>query len=202
MSGQVVGYVRVSSTDQNPARQHQSIREAVGEPDRIFEDQCSGATADRPGLAALLAHLREDDTLVVSSMDRLARSVIDLHALVDGLTDRGVSVRFLHESLSFRPGESDPTGRLLLGVMGSVAAFERAMIRERQAEGIALAKQRGVYKGRARRLTPDQIEQAQTQVESGVPVARVAREAGVSRQTLYDALNRRGAYGEGAAKVG
>lgn len=189
-----MAYVRVSSTDQNLARQHQSIREAVGEPDRVFEDQCSGGTADRPGLAALLVHLREGDALVVSSMDRLARSVIDLHALVDGLTDRGVSVRFLREGLSFRPGESDPTGRLLLGVMGSVAAFERAMIRERQAEGIALAKQRGVYKGRARRLSPQQIEQARQRVEAGVPVARVAREAGVSRQTLYNALTAKGAY--------
>lgn len=132
--------------------------------------------------------------MIVASMDRAARSVPDLYAIVDGLTERGVQVQFLKEAQTFAPGGASSMSRLLLGVLGSVAEFERALIRERQAEGIAAAKARGAYRGSKPRLTTEQIEQARNRVAQGAPVAKVAREAGVSRQTLYNALNAKGAY--------
>ncbi len=195
MAGQVVAYVRVSSEDQHLDRQRASVREAVGEPDRWFEDQASGGSTNRPGLAALLAHVREGDEITVASMDRFARSVPDLYALVDGLVARGVVVRFLKEGQVFESGSaSSSMSRLLLGVLGSVAEFERSLIRERQAEGIAQAKARGVYRGRSKALTAEQVEQARERVAAGVPLSRVAREAGVSRSVMSDAVKRRGAY--------
>ncbi|WP_256842258.1 recombinase family protein [Ornithinimicrobium cryptoxanthini] len=185
MVGQTVGYLRVSSQDQNLARQE----EAIGQVDRCFIDKASGkGRAERPGLTELLGWVREGDTIHVASMDRLARSIVDLHQIVDEITATGVTVQFLKEGLSFSPDRSDPTARLLLGVMGAVAEFERAIIRERQAEGISAAKARGVYKGRARKLTPAQVDEARQRVTMGVPKAVIARELGCSRQTLHTAL--------------
>ncbi|TDT31352.1 recombinase family protein [Naumannella halotolerans] len=179
--GQRVAYVRVSSADQNPARQVEAIGESA---DRIFTDHVSGSTTDRPALEELLAYVRDGDQVIVSSMDRLARSTADLHSLVDGLTDRGVGVQFLKEGLAFHPGQSDPTARLLLGVMGSIAEFERAIIRERQREGIALAKERGVYRGR-RSIDDTKLEAAQALVGDGLTVTKACRQVGVSRSTYY-----------------
>lgn len=193
MSGQTVAYVRVSTTDQHLDRQRAAVVEAVGEPDRWFEDEVSGRTTDRPGLAAVLAHLREGDRLVVTSMDRLGRSTLDCLRLVEGLTERGVVVRFLREGI-IAGRQADPRGEFTLTVLAAVAQLERSMIRERQAEGIALAKQRGVYRGRARRLSREQVATARERVAAGVPVSRVAREASVSRSVLADALAQRGAY--------
>lgn len=185
MDGQVVAYLRVSSLDQNPARQ----AEAVGGVAKTFIDRASGKGRDeRLALAELLDWMRQGDTVRVASMDRLARSVIDLHQIVDELTAKGVSVQFVKESLTFRPGEADATSRLLLGVMGSVAEFERSIIRERQAEGIRAAQARGVYRGRKPALSPAQVEAARDRIAQGVPKAAVARTLGVTRQTLYTAL--------------
>ncbi len=130
MNGQTVAYVRVSSEEQHLDRQRASVREAVGEPDRWFEDKCSGGNASRPGLDALLAHVREGDEIAVASMDRLARSVPDLYSLVDSLVERGVCVRFIKEGQDFEPGSASSMSRLLLGVLGAVAEFERSLIRE------------------------------------------------------------------------
>ena len=184
MTGQVAGYIRVSSVDQNFDRQ----REAVGSPDRIFEDKASGGSADRPALRELMQWARAGDTVKVHSMDRLARSVVDLHRIVDDLVDRGATVEFLKEGLRFSKSDKDPVARLMLGVVGSVAEFERSLIRERQAEGIAAAKMRGAYRGRKRSLSPIDIEAARRRVSDGVPKAKVARDLGVSRQTLYNAF--------------
>jgi DNA invertase Pin-like site-specific DNA recombinase len=192
MAGQVIAYVRVSSTDQNPDRQTAAIREALGrEPDRFFIDRASGASTDRPALVAMLAHVRDADTLLVASMDRLARSVVDLDRLVTRVTEKGVTLRFLKEGLTFQAtAQADPLAVFQLQILGSVAQLERALIRDRQREGIAAAKARGVYRGRARRLTPEQVHTALEQLQAGVPKAVLARRLGVSRQTLYDALNR------------
>src|SRR4051812_49225110 len=110
MPGQLLAYVRVSSVDQNPDRQVAAIRDALGgQPDRWFTDHASGASTDRPALTALLDHVRNQDVIVVASMDRLARSVIDLDQLVTGLTGEGVTVRFLKEGLTFQPAvRADP----------------------------------------------------------------------------------------------
>ncbi|EWS99879.1 transposon Tn21 resolvase [Intrasporangium oryzae NRRL B-24470] len=190
MPGQVLAYVRVSTAEQNPDRQDAAIRDALkGEPERWFTDHASGASTDRPALAALLAHARDEDTLLVASMDRLARSVIDLDRLVIQLTRDGITVRFLKEGLTFQPAvRADPLAVFQLQVMGAFAQLERALIRDRQREGIEAAKARGVYRGRARRLTREQVEAARADIRAGIPKARIARDLRVARQTLYDAL--------------
>ncbi|TQM57822.1 recombinase family protein [Humibacillus xanthopallidus] len=191
MPGQVLAYIRVSSADQNPERQVTAIHEALGgKRDRCFTDHASGVSTDRPALTSMLAHVRDEDVLVVASMDRLARSVIDLDQLVTRLTSEGVTVRFLKEGLTFQPAVlADPLAVFQLQVMGAFAQLERALIRDRQREGIAAAKARGVYRGRARRLGVEQVEQARADIEAGVPKAVVARRLGVARQTLYTALH-------------
>lgn len=183
MTGQVVGYGRVSSTSQNEARQVESLAGC----DRLFIDKASGKSTDRPELTAALDYVRQGDTLRVPSMDRLARNLEDLLSLVRGLTERGVRVEFVKEGQTFT-GEDSPMATLLLSLLGAVASFERSLIRERQAEGIALAKERGVYKGRKPALNPEQVAEARERVELGIPKAAVARDFGVSRQTLYSAL--------------
>lgn len=184
MVGQIVGYGRVSSASQNEARQV----EALAACDRVFIDKASGKSTERPELAAVLGYVREGDTLRVPSMDRLARNLEDLLSLVRGLTERGVRVEFIKEGQTFT-GQDSPMATLLLSLLGAVASFERSLIRERQAEGIALAKERGVYKGRAKALTTEQVNEARERVGAGVPKAVVARDLGVSRQTLYTSLS-------------
>jgi DNA invertase Pin-like site-specific DNA recombinase len=184
MIGQRIGYVRVSSFDQNPERQLEQV--AV---DRVFTDRASGRDTRRPELERLLAFVREGDTVVVHSMDRLARNLDDLRRLVQDLTRRGVQITFVKEGLSFT-GEDSPMANLLLSVMGAFAEFERALIRERQREGIALAKQRGVYKGRKPALSPGQIAELRQRLAAGETKAAVARSLNISRETLYQALRK------------
>lgn len=191
MPGQVIGYVRVSTVDQNPERQIVAIQAALGaEPDRWFTDHSSGGSTDRPALSAMLIHVRDQDLIVVSSMDRLARSVVDLDQLVTRLTGRGITIRFLKEGLTFQAAsQADPLAVFQLQVMGAFAQLERALIRDRQREGIEAAKARGAYRGRARRLNATQVAEARAEINSGVPKAAVARRLNVARQTLYSALN-------------
>lgn len=137
MKGQRIGYVRVSSFDQNPERQLEQVQ-----VDKVFIDKASGKGTQRPELDTLLSFVRDGDTVVVHSMDRLARNLDDLRRLVQKLTKRGVPIDFVKESLTFT-GKDSPMANLMLSVMGAFAEFERALIRERQREGIALAKQRG-----------------------------------------------------------
>ena len=146
MRGQRIGYVRVSSFDQNPERQLDQVQ-----VDKLFIDKASGKDTQRPQLDVLLSFAREGDTVVVHSMDRLARNLDDLRRLVQTLTKRGIRIEFVKECLSFT-GEDSPMANLLLSVMGAFAELERALIGERQREGIALAKQRGVYRGRKKAL--------------------------------------------------
>ena len=179
MNGQRIGYTRVSTLDQQTDRQLEGI--AV---DRMFTDKASGKDARRPALDDLLGFVREGDTVVVHSMDRLARNLDDLRRLVKQLTERGVHIEFIKESLSFT-GEDSPMANLMLSVMGAFAEFERALIRERQREGIALAKKRGVYRGRKKTFSDDQVTALRARVAAGEPKAQVARDLGVSRETLY-----------------
>ena len=179
MHGQRIGYVRVSSFDQNPERQLEQIP-----VDKVFTDKASGKDTQRPQLNALLTFVREGDTVVVHSMDRLARNLDDLRRLVQGLTQRGVRIEFVKESLTFT-GEDSPMANLMLSVMGAFAEFERALIRERQREGIALAKQRGAYRGRKKSLNSEKIEELKRRIAAGEQKAKLAREFGISRETLY-----------------
>ena len=182
MTGQRVGYIRVSSTDQNPERQLEGVA-----LDRVFTDKASAKDTDRPQLKELLGFVREGDTILVHSMDRLARNLEDLRKLVQTQTKRGVRVEFVKEGLSFS-GEDSPMAHLMLSVMGAFAEFERSLLKERQREGIALAKRRGAYRGRKRTLTSEQITELKTRIDAGDKKAKVARDMDISRETLYQYL--------------
>lgn len=195
MQGQRIGYVRVSSLDQNPERQLEHIEVA-----KVFTDKASGKDTQRPELDALLAFVREGDTVVVHSMDRLARNLDDLRRLVQGMTKRGVRIEFVKESLTFT-GEESPMANLMLSVMGAFAEFERALIRERQREGIALAKQRGVYRGRKKALSPEQAAELRRRVAAGEQKAVLARAFAISRETLYQYLKAKDRPCEPAARL-
>ena len=182
MHGQRIGYVRVSSFDQNPERQLEQVS-----VNRLFTDRASGKDTQRPELERLLAFVREGDTVVVHSMDRLARNLDDLRRLVQGLTQRGVRIEFVKESLTFT-GEDSPMANLMLSVMGAFAEFERALIRERQREGISLAKQRGAYRGRKKALSPERVAALRRRAAAGEQKAKLAREFGISRETIYHYL--------------
>ena len=182
MVGQRICYVRVSSIEQNTDRQLEGVELA-----RTFTDKASGKNTQRPQLEELLKFVRDGDTVVVHSMDRLARNLDDLRRLVADLTKRGVKVQFVKESLTFT-GEDSPMSNLLLSVMGAFAEFERALIRERQREGVALAKQRGAYKGRKKALSAQDVATLKKRVADGETKAKVARDLGLSRETLYQYL--------------
>jgi len=182
MSGKIIGYIRVSSVDQNFTRQLEGIK-----LDKIFTDHVSGKSIQRPELKAMLDFIREGDTLVVHSMDRLARNLDDLRALVRELTVRQVTVKFIKEHLTFT-GEDSPMANLLLSVMGAFAEFERSLIRERQLEGIAIAKKKGVYKGRKKALNSEKVALLKQCVLEGKSKSEVARSFGISRETLYQYL--------------
>ena len=182
--GMVVGYKRVSALDQTDLRQLDGLH-----TDKLFTDKASGKDTNRPQLTAMLGFVREGDTIVCHTMDRLARNLDDLRKLVLDLVKRGVHVRFVKENLTFT-GEDSPMAHLLLSVIGAVAQFERDLIRERQREGIALAKQRKVYLGRVRSLSPAQADDLRRRIEAGEKKALLAREFGISRTTVYEYLGR------------
>ena len=180
--GKKIGYIRVSSFEQNPERQLEGLM-----LDKIFIDKASGKDTQRPQLDALLSYVRDNDTVIVHSMDRLARNLDDLRRLVQQLTQRHITIQFVKESLTFT-GEDSPMANLLLSVMGAFAEFERALIRERQLEGIALAKKRGAYKGRKKALSPEQIQALKKRAISGERKSQIARDFNISRETLYQYL--------------
>ena len=183
-----VAYVRVSSVDQNTGRQLENIKSVS--PDKVFTDKCSGKDTKRPQLEAMLSYIREGDTLVVHSLDRLGRSLDDLRKVVTDLNGRGIAVEFLKEGLTFTGDDSDSSmSKLMFNMLGSFAEFERSLIRERQREGIALAKKAGVYRGRKPSLTAEQAENLRERVAAGEKKAGLAREFGISRETLYAYLH-------------
>lgn len=174
-----VGYIRVSSVDQQTDRQLDGMT-----LDKTFIDKVSGATTDRPQLQAMLEYIREGDTLHVHSIDRLARSLSDLLKLVESLNTKGINVHFQKEQLKFT-GENDPMQKLMLSMMGSFAEFERSMIRDRQREGIAKAKEKGVYKGRVKSVDDDAIRQL---VVSGTSFRKAAEQLGISLSSVQRAM--------------
>jgi len=182
MTGKRVGYIRVSTEEQNPERQLEKVQ-----VDRIFTDRASAKDVHRPELKELLLFVREGDVVVVHSMDRLARNLDDLRRLVLELSGRGVRVEFVKEGLLFS-GEDSPLAQLLLSVVGAFAEFERALLKERQREGILLAKKRGVYRGRKKILTKEQIGVLENRVRLGERKSSIARDLGISRETLYQYL--------------
>jgi DNA invertase Pin-like site-specific DNA recombinase len=180
MTSQRIGYVRVSSLDQNHERQLDGIH-----LDKVFTDKASARDTNRPQLQTALNHVRAGDTLVVHSMDRLARNVEDMLRLVREMNDRGVSIQFVKENMSFTAGNDDPRSTLMFTMLGAFAQFERSLIKERQREGIALAKAKGVYKGRKPVLNAEKIAKLREQAAAGANRTKLAKEFGISRETLY-----------------
>ena len=179
-----IGYIRVSTVDQNTGRQLDGIK-----LDKVFTEKISGKSIKRPELERCLEHLREGDTLHVHSMDRLARNLMDLQQVVEGLISKGVRVKFHKENLEFT-GESNAMAKLMLQIMGAVAGFERALIHERQREGIQKAKEEGRPLGRKPALTEDQQQEMKRRAEAGEEKKVLAEEYGISRQSLYRILAR------------
>jgi DNA invertase Pin-like site-specific DNA recombinase len=175
-----IAYIRVSTVEQNTVRQLDGM-----EFDEVFIDKASGKDVKRPELQAALAFAESGDTLFVHSMDRLARNAEDLLRIVRELTSRGVTVEFVKNHMRFS-GDSDPMGKLQLTILGAVAEFERELIRERQREGVAIAKAAGKYHGRAGRgLKAAQITKMQKMADEGVSKVKIAEVMGVTRQSVY-----------------
>ena len=178
-----VGYIRVSSLGQNVERQLEGVT-----LDENFIDRVSGKSMDRPALQEMLRFLRKGDQCHIHSMDRLARNLRDLLQIVTTLNAKGVVVNFHKENLIFT-GDDSATSKLMLAIMGAVSEFERAMIRQRQYEGVQIAKAKGnVYLGGKPKLSPAQATQLRERAKKGEKKAILAREFGISRETVYQYL--------------
>lgn len=179
MTGHLHGYARVSTADQDPGLQHDAL--AAAGCARIWTDTASGAKTSRPQLDAMLATLLPGDTLVVWRLDRLGRSLPHLVGTVDELASRGVGFRSLTEGFD----TTTAAGRLMLGVIGSLAEFERQLIRERTVAGLTAARTRGSRLGRPTVVTPAKLAAARSLIDGGSTVTEAAAAVGVSRPTLY-----------------
>lgn len=178
-----VGYIRVSSYSQNTDRQLREI-----DLDKTFEEKASAKDSNRPQLVACMEWLRDTDVLHVHSIDRLARNLQDLQHIVQTLTDKGVTVVFHKENLTFSGGASDPMKILMLQMMGAFSEFERSLINERRKEGMAAAKAAGKQIGAKRKLSDADVIQIKSRIATGSSKSSLAKEYCISRQTLYSAL--------------
>jgi len=189
-SGKRIGYVRVSSVDQNDARQLEGLV-----VDKTFADKASGKDTHRPQLQAMFEFVREGDHIYVHSMDRLSRSLRDLQEVVERLTSKGISVTFVKETLTFEPPATGADAHktaystLMLQLLGAVSQFERALIKERQREGIAIAKAKKLYKGRKPALDKAAIAKLKQMATDGVSKVEIAETLGISRASVYVYLN-------------
>lgn len=179
MTHQVIGYIRVSSQGQNTARQLAGIK-----LDKKFVDTITGSTMDRENLIACMEYVREGDTLVVDSIDRLARNLLDLQEIINSLVKKGVSVKFIKENLTFNASK-DPMANLTLQIMGAFAEFERNMIRSRQREGIDAAKKSGKHLGRPSKVDNKFRKVVKEKIEKGQSIRSIAIDMNVSRATIY-----------------
>lgn len=177
-----IAYIRVSTTDQNTERQLDGV-----EVDKTFTDKCSGGSTDRPALTDLLDYIREGDTVHVHSIDRLARNLQDLLSLVERFKTKGVTLKFHKESLTFEGSVTNAMQDLMLSMIGAVAQFEKAMINERQREGIEKAKARGVYsQERKKKVDRDEVKAL---LNEGLPMAQIAKKLGCSSKTIQRIKN-------------
>lgn len=186
MPGKRIGYIRVSTLDQNPDRQLVDI-----ELDKKFIEFASAKDTNRPQLQQLLDYIREDDELFVHSIDRLARSVQDLHNLVDMLVKKGIVIHFVKQNLTFN-GNDSHFSKFQLAVLGGVAELERGIILERQREGIAEAKKKGKFKGGKKKLDAAKIEILKAKMQTRDSKSKIAFDLGISRETLYRYLKNLG----------
>ncbi len=187
MAGKEIGYRRVSSILQSTQRQLYGIT-----LDKVFEDKISGKDTNRPQLQACLDYIRDGDVLHIHSIDRLARNLFDLLDLVKTILAKGATIHFHKEAMTFTPDTENPTQTLYLNILGSIAQFERSLIRERQKEGIAIARMKNSYKnvGRKPKLSPEQITEIKSKRTEGIPIAQLSKEYAVSRQSIYTAISK------------
>ena len=174
-----VGYRRVSTVEQKFDRQEH------GELDKLFEEKVSVSSSERLVLNEMIDFVRQDDEVVVHSIDRLARNLRDLQNIIETLNNKGVSIRFLSENLTFSTNVNDAFAKLQLQIIGSVAEFERNIIRKRQAEGIAKAKARGVYAKRGASINRERVRELQ---KEGLTFTAIARALDISRMSVYRVL--------------
>lgn len=182
MKHQAVGYIRISSIDQNPERQLQELI-----LDKKFTDIASGSCTNRPQLKLCMDYLREGDILYVDSIDRLARNLKDLQDIISHLIEKGIIIKFFKEQLSFS-NSLDPIANLTLHLMGAFAEFERTMIRTRQKEGLELAKKKGVRLGRPSTITQSIKNKAIEFKKNGMSIRKIAMTLNLSRTTVYTIL--------------
>ena len=181
----LIGYARVSTRDQEGSLAGQEAALSDAGCEKVFHDRLSGAKADRPGLQAALDYARDDDTLVVARLDRLGRSLPDALRTVQDLTERGIGLKALDVELD----TSTAAGRLMLNMLLVLADWERDLLRERTREGVARARAAGKRPGPRPKLSDEQISAVRAAVAGGETVSAVARSVGVSRQTIYKALD-------------
>jgi DNA invertase Pin-like site-specific DNA recombinase len=182
----IIGYSRVSTSEQNLDLQDKALKEAGCE--KIFSDKMSGARLDRPQLAKCLAFLSSGDTLVIWKLDRLGRSLTQLVNVVQALSDRNIGFKVVTAPIDTTTAQ----GKLIFGIFASLAEFERSLIRERVQAGVQAAKARGIHFGRPVSVTPEVLERARTMLETDPDVAHSVRKTavklGVSKSALYRAL--------------
>ena len=176
----IIGYARVSSTGQDHTSQVQRLQSEGAE--KVFQEKQSGLDRDRPELAKALEFAREGDVLVITKLDRLARSAAHLHQIVETLDKKGVGFRVLDDASL---DTTTRTGKLVFGILASIAEFETALRKERQMEGIAKAKAEGKTGGRPKTVDEDRIRTMKTE---GLSVPQIVKETGISRAAVYRAL--------------
>ncbi len=180
-------YARVSSIGQNTDRQTLNEKEY----DRLYIDRCSGKNTERPELQAMLSNLRPGDEITCHSLDRLARNMFDLQALIKEITDKDCSVVFVKENLRFEPGKNNPMSNLMLQILGGIAEFERELIKARQAEGIAIAKEKKKFKGSKPKI-PDTLAAELKELVSTkkISIKDAMKRYNISRASVYNYLKR------------
>lgn len=176
LQGKQIGYIRVSTVEQNTARQLDGVK-----LDKVFIDKCSGKDRERPELKALISFIREGDTIHVHDISRMARNIADLQSLIETINSLGCTVRFYKEGLTFTGSSSDPMQKLMLQMLGAVYEFEREMLLERQREGIEKAKAAGKFKGRKRSVDRQKVIDA---LNSGLSIRKVASELSIAPSTV------------------
>ena len=186
MADKRIGYIRVSTVHQNIDRQLEGMH-----LDKVFEEKVSAKTKNRPKLQEMLNYIRDGDTVVVHDISRLARNIQDLHFLVEEITSKGASLRFVKEGLWFSSDKSEPMNVLLLSMLGAVYQFEREIMRERQKEGIAAAKAKGKFKGRKKTIDDEEIIRL---VNEGKSIRKVADVLGISLSSVQRAKRERDVY--------
>ena len=178
----IVGYARVSSTGQDLSVQLEKLAGC----DKIFKEKRSGVDTGRPELKRCLEYLREGDTLLVTKMDRLARSTSDLYRIVSELAEKGVAFKVVDDPTI---DTTSRTGKLIMGILALIAEFENDIRRERQMDGIAKAKERGVHFGRKLELTPEKVAEIRSLRQSGITVPEIIRQTNLSKASVYRAMN-------------